>query len=173
MLLWTPSRSEASLYNRLIEDMDADGRLTGPFVAIACAVADLDLKRERSLVYVGELSEGEVGNALGRMRENRIITAWVQRALHWRLASYRYALERFVIAVPSGLAVEAERALGRFERIVLRGGRAARALRRRRDARGAAAGEGGGDEVGRESRTFMRTCVCPYLWLWLSLSPLP
>jgi hypothetical protein len=33
-------------------------------------------------------------------------------------ACYRYALERFVISVPSGLAVEAERALGRFERIV-------------------------------------------------------
>lgn len=119
MLLWTLSRSEASLYNRLIEDMSADGQLTGPFVAVACAVADFDLKRERSLVYVGQLSEWEVANAFGRIRENRIITAWVQRALHWRLASYRYALERLVISVPSGLAVEAERALGRFERIVL------------------------------------------------------
>jgi hypothetical protein len=118
MLLSTPSRSEASLYNRLIEDMAADGQLTGPFVAVACAVADLDLKRERSLVYVGQLSEWEVANAFGRIRENRIVTAWVQRALHWRLASYRYALERFVISIPSGLAVEAERALGRFERIV-------------------------------------------------------
>jgi hypothetical protein len=112
MLLWTPSRSEASLYYRLIEDMAADGQLTGPFVAVACAVADLDLKRERSLAYVGELTNDEVGYAFGRIRENRIITAWVQRALHWRLASYRYALERFVIAVPSGLAVEAEHALG-------------------------------------------------------------
>ena len=119
MLLWTPSRSEASLYNRLIEDMAADGQLTGPFVAVACAVADLDLERERSLVYVGQLAEWEVANAFGRIRENRLVTAWVQRALHWRLASYRYALERFVISVPSGLAVEAERALGRFERIVL------------------------------------------------------
>jgi hypothetical protein len=119
MLLWTPSRSEASLYNRLIEDMAADGQLTGPFVAVACAVADLDLKRERALVYVGELTNDEAGNAIGRIRENRIITAWVQRALHWRLASYRYALERLVIAVPSGLAVEAERALRRFERIVI------------------------------------------------------
>ncbi|HKS65538.1 MAG TPA: hypothetical protein VJT13_27785 [Xanthobacteraceae bacterium] len=119
MLLWTPSRSEASLYNRLIEDMAADGQLIGPFVAVACAVADLDLKRERSLLYVGELSKDEVGNAIGRIRENRLVTAWVQRALHWRLASYRYALERFVIAVPSGLAVEAERALARFERIVI------------------------------------------------------
>jgi hypothetical protein len=119
MLLWTPSRSEASLYNRLIEDMDADGRLIGPFVRVACAVADLDVKREQSLVYVRELSEWETADAFGRIRENRIITAWVQRALHWRLESYRYALERFAITVPSVQAVEAERRLGFFRDAVL------------------------------------------------------
>jgi hypothetical protein len=48
-----------------------------------------------------------------------MVAAWVHRALHWRLASYRYALERLVIAVPSGRAVEAERALTRFRAIVL------------------------------------------------------
>jgi hypothetical protein len=119
MLLWTPSRSEASLYNRLIEDMEADGRLIGPFVAVACAIADLDLTRERSLVYVRELSEGESANAFGRIRENRVITAWVRRALHWRLESYRYALERFAISIPSRRAVEAERGLTRFRDAVL------------------------------------------------------
>ena len=119
MLLWTPARSEASSYNRLMEDMASDGRLVGPFVVVACAVADLDLKRERSLAYVSTLSEGEAANAFGRIRENRLVTAWVQRALHWRLASYRYALERLVIAVPSRLAVDAERALTRFQQIVL------------------------------------------------------
>jgi len=118
MLLWTPARSEASSYNRLIEDMDSDGRLVAPFVAVACAVADLDLKRERSLLYVSELSEGEAANAVGRIRENRLVTAWVRRALHWRLASYRYALERLVIAVPSTRAVEVERALMRFQAII-------------------------------------------------------
>jgi len=118
MLFWTPARSEASSYNRLIDDMGEDGKLTGPFVAVACAVADLDLKREQSLAYVGALSDWEVGNAFGRIRENRLVTAWVHRALHWRLASYRYALERLVIAVPSVLAVEAERALTRFQTIV-------------------------------------------------------
>src|SRR6185295_9712859 len=119
MLLWTPARSEASSYNRLIDDMGEDGKLAGPFVAVACTVADLDLKRERSLAYVGVLSDWEAGNAIGRIRENRLITAWVHRALHWRLASYRYALERLVIAVPSGRAVETERGLKRFEAIVL------------------------------------------------------
>ena len=119
MLLWTPARSEASSYYRLMEDMAADGKLIGAFVPVACAVADRDLKRERSLAYVGELSPGEVANALGRIRENRKVTAWVHRALHWRLASYRYALERLVISVPSPLAVEAERALARFAAIVI------------------------------------------------------
>ena len=118
MLLWTLARSEASSYNRLIDDMAQDGKLAVPFVTVACAVADLDVKRERSLAFVGVLSEWEVGNAIGRIRENRLVTAWVHRALHWRLASYRYALERLVIAVPSVLAVEAERALTRFQAIV-------------------------------------------------------
>jgi hypothetical protein len=119
MLFWTPSRSEASLYNRLIEDMDADRQLIAPFVTVACTVADLDTKRERSLVYVRELSEGEVANAFGRIRENRLITAWVQRALHWRLESYRYALERFAISIPSVRAVETERRLAFFRDAVL------------------------------------------------------
>jgi hypothetical protein len=115
MLLSTPARSEASSYNRLIDDLVSEGKLIAPFVAVACAVADLDQKRVRSLAYVGELNEGEAGNAFGRVRENGMVTAWVRRALYWRLGSYRYALERLVIAVPSGLAVQAERALRRFE----------------------------------------------------------
>ena len=118
MLLWTPARSEASSYYRLIDDMGEDGQLVGPFVVVACTVAVVDMKRERSLAYVTAPSDGEAGNAFGRIRENRLITAWVHRALHWRLASYRYALERLVISVPSPLAVDAERALKRFQPIV-------------------------------------------------------
>ena len=82
-------------------------------------VADLDGKREKSLLYVRELNEGESANAFGRIWENRMITAWVQRALHWRLESYRYALERFAISIPSVQAVEAERRLGFFRDAVL------------------------------------------------------
>ena len=67
---------------------------------------------------MGALAEWEVANSLGRIRENRLVTAWVHRALHWRRASYRYALERLVITIPSVLAVDAERALTRFEAIV-------------------------------------------------------
>jgi hypothetical protein len=115
MLLLTKGRSEASSYNRLIEDTASDGTLIAPFVAVACAVADLDQKRVRSLAYVGELENEETRSAFGRVRENRMVTAWVQSALHERLVSYRYALERLVIAMPSGLAVEAEKAVKRFQ----------------------------------------------------------
>ena len=66
MLLSTPARSEASSYNRVIEDTTADGGLVRPFVAVACAVADMDGKRQKSLAYVGELSGDEIANALGR-----------------------------------------------------------------------------------------------------------
>ena len=118
MLLWTPARSESSSYNRLIDDLAQDGKLAVPLTAVACAVADLDIKRERSLAYVGDLPDWQISDTFGRIRENRLVTAWVHRALHWRLASYRYALERLVIAVPSVLAVEAERALTRFQAIV-------------------------------------------------------
>ncbi|MEN3375714.1 MAG: hypothetical protein V7604_1069 [Hyphomicrobiales bacterium] len=119
MLLLSDARSEASAYNRLIEDTTADGMLISPFVAVACAVADLDQKRLHSLAYVGELDEREIAGTFGRVRENRMVTAWVQDALHERHVSYRYALERLVIKVPSVLAVDAERSLKRFEAKVL------------------------------------------------------
>jgi hypothetical protein len=119
MLLLSDARSEASAYNRLIEDATADGMLIGPFVSVACAVADLDQKRLRSLTYVGELDERESADTFGRVRENRMVTAWVQDSLHARLGSYRYALERLVIKVPSILAVDAERSVKRLEAKIL------------------------------------------------------
>ena len=48
---------------------------------------------------------------IARNNENAAIVAWVCRALKERVASYRYALERLVIAVPSSSAAEADRAI--------------------------------------------------------------
>jgi hypothetical protein len=117
-MLWMPGRSEASQYNQLVDDMAGDGQLIAPFVALACYIADLDGKRARSLDYVGELTQDQRENALGRIIENRAVIAWTRDALHQRVDSYRYALEHFVIAVPSPRAIEAERTLKRFERAV-------------------------------------------------------
>lgn len=118
-VLWMPGRSESSQYNQLIADMASDAQLIGPFIAVACYVADMDAKRARSLGYVTELTAGQREDALDRITENRLTVAWVRDALHQRVASYRYALEHLVIAVPSPRAIEAERAHKRFDAAVL------------------------------------------------------
>jgi hypothetical protein len=74
-------------------------------------VLDMDIKREKALAYVHGLSQEEQANTFQRIAENRNIVLWVKQSLHERCASYRVALERMVIAAPSPLAVEAERAL--------------------------------------------------------------
>ncbi len=115
MLIGLPFRSEAGRYSRLIDDVKGDALLLGPFLATACRVLDMDAKRARSLAYVVGLTPDEEGNALARINENRFLIEWVERSLHERAGSYRYAVERLVIAAPSPLAVEAERAIERFE----------------------------------------------------------
>jgi hypothetical protein len=82
-----------------------------PFFASARIVSDLDRKREKSLSYVSGLSNEELANTTTRIRENDAITRWVKESVHERVESYRLALERLVIAAPSPMAVEAERAL--------------------------------------------------------------
>jgi hypothetical protein len=74
----------------------------------------MDRRRTQSLTHVSDLNEREHANVLARKRENAAIVAWVCRALRWRIASYRYALERLVIAVPSQTAAEADRAIGQL-----------------------------------------------------------
>jgi hypothetical protein len=117
-VLWMPGRSEGSQYNQLIGDMVSDAQLIAPFIAVACHVADMDAKRARSLAYVTELTADQRENALGRITENRLTVGWVRDALRQRVASYRYALEHLVIAMPSTRAIEAERTLTRFERAI-------------------------------------------------------
>ena len=80
-----------------------------PFFRTAQTVLDLDRKREKSLAYITGLSREEYTNTVTRMRENQAIVRWVQTSE--RVASYRLALERMVIAAPSPMAVEAERSL--------------------------------------------------------------
>ena len=57
------------------------------------------------------LTKEEQDNTFQRIAENRNIVLWVRESLHERCESYKLALERMVIAAPSPLAVEAERAL--------------------------------------------------------------
>lgn len=104
-------RSQTARYNKLIEDIRNDVSRLDPFFAVAHYVKEMDRKREQSLAYVSNLSAEERSNALQRVRENRAIVLWTRNALQERVASYQIALERMVIAAPSPVAVEAERAL--------------------------------------------------------------
>jgi hypothetical protein len=82
-----------------------------PFFAVAVRVRDMDAKRAKSVAYISGLSGGEHANAINRNNENIAIVAWVCRSLHERGASYRYALERLVIATPSPMAADTDRTL--------------------------------------------------------------
>lgn len=105
-------RSEASAYAQIVTDARNDVERLQPFFAVATRVADMDRRRKESLVHVSSLNPRERGNAIARTKENAAIVAWVCGALKQRIMSYRYALERLVIAVPSAGAAEADRAIG-------------------------------------------------------------
>jgi hypothetical protein len=104
-------RSEATRYARLIEDIRNDVVRIDGFFTTARRVLDIDRKRETSLRYLAVLRADEIANALNRVGENVLIVGWVQRSLVERAIAYRFALERLMIAVPSPLAVDAERSL--------------------------------------------------------------
>lgn len=110
-LFGDPARSTTTLYSRLIDDIRNDIVRIGPYAANARYISDMDIKRERSLRFVSNLSPSETGNTLARIAENSLISRWVNQSLMQRANSYQFALERLVIAAPSPFAAEAERQL--------------------------------------------------------------
>jgi hypothetical protein len=110
-LFTTAYRSQTARYNRLIEDIRADVIRLDPFFQTAHYVEDMDGKREKALAYVSNLTREELNNTKFRMAENRNVILWVRGSLEERVASYKVALERMVIAAPSPTAAEAERQL--------------------------------------------------------------
>jgi hypothetical protein len=105
------TRSQASRYAKLIDDIRDDITRYEPFMATAVTVADMDAKRRASLNFVAHLSPGELQDAKARMKENELIVKWVHRCLQQRIASYKWALERLVISQPDPAAAEADRVL--------------------------------------------------------------
>lgn len=114
MLIGMPFASEAGRYSRLIDDVGSDYLLLGPFMVTACRVVDMDARRAQSLTHVQAFTDYEINNALARNEENRTLIAGAELTLNDRVWSYRYAVNRLVIAVPSRLAVQAERAVERY-----------------------------------------------------------
>lgn len=112
MLIDEPHRSHASRYAQLMDDVRDDLTRFDPFFGNAADVLDLDRRRNAGLKLIAELSARERDDAVARMRENVLIVQWVERCLHRRVASYRWALERLVIHAPDAQAANADRLIG-------------------------------------------------------------
>jgi len=104
-------QSESTRYSRLNVDVRNDVARLDQFFMVARRVVDMDQKREKSLNLIPTLSGPEVANARARVGENTLVIGWVERSLADRVASYRFALERLVVAVPSPMAVEVDRSI--------------------------------------------------------------
>ncbi len=103
--------SQASRYNRLAEDANADRALLGPFRANAIRVVNADRARLRTLAASPRVPVESRAPAQARGRENEGLILWVCERLRFRVSSYRYALDNLVVEMPSREAVRAERAI--------------------------------------------------------------
>jgi hypothetical protein len=111
-------RSETSRYSQLTGDVRSDALRVEPFFAVARRVLDMDRRREQSMLQVASITVTEGNNALFRIKENFAAVEWVCRSLDGRIAAYRYALAHQVVAAPSHLAADAERAIELLQRLV-------------------------------------------------------
>ena len=109
-----PHRSQVSAYAGLIEDVRNDGYMLDQLLPVAERVNDLDIKRNKALSYIPELSPRERDDAQARMRENVLVVQWAQQCLQQRVSSYRWALERLVIHAPDAMAADADRLIAQL-----------------------------------------------------------
>ena len=109
VLLSTAYRSSTARYSRLMEDCRTDTTRAGPFFTAALRVAAMDAAREKAASQMAHVVPLERHAAMARVYENRVLINWVHRRFFDRLASYRLALDRLVIATPAPAAVETER----------------------------------------------------------------
>lgn len=119
-LLSASARSPTARYAQLTEDIRNDTTRLPQFFEAAGRVVDVDAKRRKSLAYVSAGKPTERENALRRIQENARIVAMVRTSVAQRASSFRYALERLVIATPSPQAVEAERVLNQLQAEIAR-----------------------------------------------------
>lgn len=107
--------SQASRYNRLAEDANADRLLIGPFRANAGRVVNMDRVRMRAAESSPDVSPDKQAPAMARVVENEGLVFWVCERIDFRIRSYRYALANLVVEMPSREAVRAERAIMALE----------------------------------------------------------
>ncbi|BCB20737.1 hypothetical protein [Bosea sp. ANAM02] len=107
--------SQASRYNRLAEDANADRLLIGPFRANAARVVNMDRVRMRTAEASPDVPADKQEPAQARIVENEGLVFWVCERVDFRIRSYRHALANLVVEMPSREAVKAERAIMALE----------------------------------------------------------
>ncbi len=107
--------SQASRYNRMTEDANADRLLIGPFRANAMRVVSMDRVRMRTVQTSPDVAPEKQDPALARVIENEGLILCVCERLDFRIRSYRHALANLVVEMPSREAVRAERAIMALE----------------------------------------------------------
>lgn len=108
-------RSQASRYNRLTEDANADRLLIAPFRANAGRVVAADRVRMRTVDASPLVPPEQRDPAFARVVENEGLILWVCERVNFRLESYRYALANLVVEMPSREAIRAERSIMALE----------------------------------------------------------
>lgn len=103
-------RSSQSRYERLKFDISSDSELVMPFYMAAQAVMRDDRERILAARRRPDLTDLERSNANGRVHENKLTIAQVGAALDYRLAAYRFAIDRMEIETPSNQILNANRA---------------------------------------------------------------
>lgn len=113
-----PFRSSEARWNRLLADMRADTGLVGPFWDEARRVRQDDQLRLRTLDGRTDVAPTELRDAYARIDENARVVDWVWRALRFRLAAYRMAIDRIMVETPSDRLWEANQVWGAFRRAI-------------------------------------------------------
>ncbi|MEM8812454.1 MAG: hypothetical protein AAGF59_07520 [Pseudomonadota bacterium] len=114
-------RSSESRYERLKADILTDADLVQPFYAAARKVRFYDRERLLATRRRPDLTEAERLNATGRVHENTQIMNQVSAALRYRLAAYRFAIDRMEIETPSDQIYDANRAWRRLSAEIVSG----------------------------------------------------
>ncbi|MER2604443.1 MAG: hypothetical protein ABTQ29_01270 [Siculibacillus sp.] len=113
-----PYRSSEARWNRILVDLRADTALVRPFWDEARRVREDDRVRLSAVDGRGDVAAEELRNAYARIDENARTVDWVWRALRFRLAAYRRAIDRIVVETPSDRLYEANVAWNEFRRAI-------------------------------------------------------
>jgi hypothetical protein len=107
--------SSETRWQRLINDMNTDAQLIGPFWQVMRSVNADDAQRVRSIDHRADLTPAELHNAYARIDENARLADWVWRSMRFRLKSYRLCIDRMLVETPTDRQWEVNLAYDRLQ----------------------------------------------------------